>query len=228
MDKEISNKKLNYINNRLGTNFTLEECKDMRIVFDLTVFALTNDIKYIKGVTPNILKLLDKSYVGFLSNNRNCLTYRLVDDLPNCYRYFKLKINSNNLDPNSYYVIPNSIDLLYTNDINIHIAEGTFDILSVYANLNACNLDNNYYYAVCGFGYNSVIDSIISMGINTGLNIYIYADRDKTDSEILYKVANPRNKPWIKSLYICRNAFPGEKDYGVPKDRIQHTQKRFI
>jgi hypothetical protein len=28
---------------------------------------------------------------------------------------------------------------------------------------------------------------------------------------------------WIKNIYIHRNAFPGEKDYGVPVDHIDDT-----
>ena len=224
----INYTKVDYINNRLGTDFTFEECKDLKIIMDLSVFMVINEIPYINGISPGMLKLIDSSYVGFLSNNRNCIVYRLINPKLPYNRYLKVKINSNNLDPNSYYSIPNSIDMMYTNDINVHIAEGTFDILSVYANLNNCNRENNYYYAVCGFGYNTIIDSMIAMGINTGLNIYIYADKDKTDNEILWKVNNDRNRPWINSLYICRNGYPGEKDYGVPKDRIIHTMKRYL
>lgn len=220
--------KLDYINDRLGTDFTFDDCKDLKIIMDLSVFSVVNDIGVINGISPGLLNLIDSAYVGFLSSNKNCIVYRLINPELKYNRYIKVKINQKNLDPNSYYNIPNSIDLMYTHDVNIHIAEGTFDILSVFANLNNCNRENNYYYAVCGFGYNTVIDSMIAMGINTGLNIYIYADRDKKDSEILLKLNNPRNRPWIKSLYICRNAYPGEKDYGVPKDRIQHTMKRYM
>lgn len=228
-DKKAANyAKLDYINDRLGTDFTLEDCKDLKVIMDLSVFSAVNKIPGIKNVSPGLLSLIDSSYVGFLSNNKNCLVYRLINPALKFNRYLKIKINPNNLDPNSYYSIPNKFDIMYTNEINVHISEGIFDILSVFANLNNCNRENNYYYAVCGFGYNTVIDSMIAMGMNTGLNIYIYADRDKTDAEILFKINNPRNRPWINSLYICRNAYPGEKDYGVPKDRIHHTMKRYM
>ena len=74
---------------------------------------------------------------------------------------------------------------MYTNDINIHIAEGPFDILGVFYHLMNGELENNLYYAVCGFGYGTILRNIISAGLNTGLNVHIYADNDKSDEEII-------------------------------------------
>lgn len=221
-----NNRKLEYINDRLGTNIDYNMAKDLKIVFDLSVFSVINEIGVIKGVTPNVLKLIDDAYIGFLSANNNVLTYRLTKDIP-YMRYNKIKINEKNLDPNSFYSIPNSIDLMYNHDINIHIAEGTFDTISIFLNLNHGNLENNYYYANCGFGYATIIDSIISQGVNTGLNLHIYADNDKKDREILSKIYTARNKPWIKSLTIHRNGS-GVKDYGVSPDLINDTKKRYF
>ena len=45
----------------------------------------------------------------------------------------------------NYYVIPTKVDTLSTNIIKIHIAEGPFDILSIFTNLCNCNMESNIY-----------------------------------------------------------------------------------
>lgn len=217
--------KLDYINNRLGTSFNYEDAKDLKIILGLEDFIVMNQINTIVGITPKQVKFYDKHYVGFLSSNRNCITMRAIDDYASM-RYVKIVLNPRNLDPNTFYAIPNTIDLLYHHDINIHITEGTFDALGVYT-LNNFDKENNFYYAVCGYGYNTILRGLIRMGFTTGLNIHIYADNDKRDSEIIWRLQNePRVYPWLDKIYVHRNGYKGQKDYGVNKSLIldRYTQ----
>lgn len=217
--------KLKYINSRLGTNFTPEDCQSLRIILNLVDFITINGIQYIQGIPANKLHFYDSNYVGFLSSNKNTLTMRLINPL-NVARYHKCKINPSNMDPNSFYAIPAAFDPLYSDNIKIHIAEGTFDILSVYANLNNCNRDHNFYYAVCGFGYVEVLKAIIRMGLNTGIELHIYADNDKKDDDIIRQIRKvPAASSWFPKVILHRNGS-GDKDYGVPKDRIIDTTRR--
>ena len=62
------------------------------------------------------------------------------------------------------------------------------------------------------------------MGINTGLNVHIYADKDKSDKEITKLIRN--YYPWLNSLTIHRNGS-GSKDFGVPKDMIIDTSVKY-
>lgn len=215
--------KLDYINNRLDTDISIEEAKDLKIILNLFDFMKLNEIKSINGLTFNQMKLLNDCYVGFLSTNNNCINFRNITKNDKLMRYFKVILNPRNINPDTFYSIPNSIDLMYTHDINIHIAEGTFDILSIYKNIIKSK-GNNYYFANCGFGSLSILKYLIRIGINTGLNVHIYSDSDKTDwnhKKYLFKESSISH--WLDHIYINRNAFPGEKDYGVPAHKICDT-----
>ena len=48
--------------------------------------------------------------------------------------------------------------------------------------------------------------------------LYVYVDND-VDNYEMYKLAD-LIKPFRPIVYIHRNLFPGEKDFGVIKDRI--------
>ena len=218
--------KLNYINERLGTNIDFTEAKDLKLVLNVFDFMKFNEITEIEGMRYSMLKLLHNDYIGFLSCNNNCIVFRDITG-KNKYRYFKVTLNTKNVNQDNFYALPNKINLLYTNDINIHISEGTFDIISIYKNLINTK-ENNFFYANCGFGSTSIIKYLLHHGINTGLNIHIYSDNDKTDYDHKkYLQHNPIIK-WVDNIYIHRNAFPGEKDYGIPKGRIYDTKRMLI
>lgn len=226
--------KLEFVRNRIGANITIDDCLNMDIVLNLIDFMSWNKIENVyvgEKCSPGMIRFLNEHYVGFLGKNRNVITLRYMDDIPpdqlkyEPKRYIKCKIHPKNLDPNSYYSIPNKIDILYTHDVTVHIAEGPFDILSVLYNCQDKNLDNNFYYAICGFGYNSVISNVVRMGINTGINLHIYADRDKTDNEIIGALTKSSMVIWTKKIFIHRNGTGG-KDFGVPKEEIIDTCRR--
>lgn len=222
MTRPLTIEKLNYIKDRLGFEITQDLIQSLGIVVNFDEFLTLNKIPFHSGITVSYIKFLTSNYVGFLSKNKNQIVFRCIRNDPNMQRYRKVILNIKNLDPNNYYGIKNSIDILYTNDINIHIAEGTFDIISVFQNLNHGDLENNYYFAACGFGMRTVIRNSIKMGLNTNLNVHIYADKDKSDKEIIDSIR--QYDEWIKTLTIHRNGTPGFKDYGVPIENIKDTK----
>ena len=223
----LNDMKLKYISMRLGIDLTYQDAHDLKVVIDIFEFIKFNEINAIPGVSFNKLNFLNNNYVGWLSTNNNCITFRRISDNPNMMRYIKITLNPANVNGNTFYSIPNKIDLMYTDDINIHIAEGTFDIVSVFKNVMNSNLDKNYYYASCGFGFLTIIKYLIANGINTGLNIHIYSDNDKSDSDhTSYLFKNSDVNPWINHIYIHRNGFENEKDYGVPSERIIDTKRK--
>lgn len=220
----MNNLKLEYLNRRLGTDMDIEELKDLKGVLDIFEFMKFNKLESINGLSMKQLQFLNNNYVGFLSTNNNYITLRNITD-KNYKRYYKMILNPRNLGGATFYSIPNSIDILYNHDIEIHAAEGYMDILSVYKNLVQTKEDN-FYYGSCGFGFLTILRSIIKQGLNTGLNIHIYSDNDKTDYDhfkYLFKRSNVTE--WVNTLKIHRNGFEHEKDYGVPKDRIVDTSR---
>ena len=230
INEQLTNIKLDYINNRLNTEISFNDLEKFKIVPQLSEFMVFNEIENIKGLSPALIRFIDYNYVGFLSLNRNNLVFRKINDNVNGNRYLKVKIHEKNLDPNSFYTISSPLDIMYNGDIHIHTAEGTFDIISIYNNIyNGNPGPNNLFYAVCGFSYITILKNIIRMGITTDIIWHLYADNDKKDYEILKMIQKNKNiLPYIKSVYFHRNGYPGKKDFGVRKEFIQETKKKMM
>ena len=227
--------KIDYINNRLGIHLNICDAPSYNIVVSLKDFMAENKIESIEGYKPSYINYIDENYVGFVSTNKNCIIFRRVTNneyfkgsTRQSHRYIKMVIDRKNIDPNTFYTIPTSFDIMGTVPINVHISEGPFDILSVLTN-NVFNTNEpNMFFAVCGFGYTSVIKHIIRMGVCPNINLYIYADNDKSDTEIK-RLILPKQHGIINytdSLTIVRNGFRGEKDFGVSIDRIKPSYKK--
>lgn len=211
--------KLDYLNDRLGTDIDLSEAKDKKILLNLFDFMVLNEIETINGLTYNMMKVLDRDYIGFLSTNNNCIVFRDITGNQK-FRYYKVILNQKNINPDTFYGIPGSISLLYTHDVNIHMAEGVFDIISIQKNIEHKS-EHNYFYATCGYGGVTLLQYLIHHGINTGVNLHIYSDKDKTDwDHKKYLFNKSGTSHWLDHIYIHRNQYDGEKDYGVPMTRI--------
>ena len=228
----ISNQnKLNYLNKRLGVELDSQQVKDLKILLSLSDFLRENQLipgenGILEYTNFSMLQLLERDYIGFLSCNNNRIVFRDITG-KNKYRYYKVIINEKNLNGDSFFSLPFHIPLVYTNDVNIHIAEGPFDILSIKENL-VQSTENNFYYAICGFGGSVILRYLIQMGVNTGLNLHIYCDADKPDyvqkKQWLYK--QPYLSEWVDHIYLHRNVFSKEKDYGVPLQRIVDSKTK--
>lgn len=223
----ILDDKLDYINDRIGTNIDISESRDLKLILDFISFLRINelydDIK--KRIGLNGIEILQDNYVGFLSTNNNSIVFRNIKPNSKYKRYYKLKIRLNNFDKRSFYSLPSSMNIMYTNDIDVHISEGIFDIMSILKNV-VKQTENNLYYASCGFGYLTVLKSLIRLGINTGLNVKIYSDNDKSDYNHISYIFNRSNiSPWLDTIHIHRNGFENEKDYGVTSDKIKDTYR---
>lgn len=214
--------KMEYINQRLGLQLTLEDCPRLKIVPSLLKFCAANKIWYQNlQMSEWSIHNIEFFYVGFLSQSNNVLTFRYIGKDSNARRYMKVLLNPRNHNPASFYMIPCAISMISEKPLNVHIAEGTFDIISIHENFGEDN-DRNIYAAICGYGPAAILRYLIYNGLMYKANVHIYCDNDKTDMEefqVLLK--HPEVIPWIKKLYFHRNTFKDEKDYGVPKDRIQ-------
>ena len=228
-------RKLDYINQRLGLDLTYEDCAKYKIVLSLVEFMRSNHLRV--GPNPDgstidlpmrSIQELDTHYVGFLSSNNNKITLR--DCTPNQIgffgRYYKVTIDPFNQSPNTFYGLVNQFNPLYTGDIDMHIAEGTFDIISALKNLPHKESENALFFASCGYGFGAIVKYLVYMGVTTDINLHIYSDGDKSDRDHVRSLAKGLSKIWLDQVYVHRNAFEGEKDFGVPKSRIQEFTYR--
>lgn len=219
--------KINYINNRLGLNLSLNELVYNKVIFSLKEFLIYNKIQTITR-SQNTIELLDKYFIGFLNNNNSVITFRnickddniLPQQLQKRYIYYTIleKIQ------NGHYIIPSTCDIY--KHITLNIAEGIFDILSIFYNLQKANRENNICVAIGGNAYLKTIQYFLeTIGlIDLEIHIYIDNDIDKNILNKIKKILTPLQIP----VFIHINMAEDEKDFGVPINRIKEYSYTLI
>lgn len=215
--------KLDYINRRLGSNLSYQDILDLKIFLNL--YDVINRNRLQLNRYKDICDQLDRYFIGFISYDNSFVGLRKVVTLElNKYinkRYINYSLVDKSDSSKNMYIIPTSVDVFSQTPIKIHIAEGQFDILSIYYNLNNCNRINNIYIACAGKSYTQAVKFILEeTGVIT-YEIHFYPDRDVTDYEF-NRFLNPI-KILPCDIYIHRNMYDGEKDFGVPMDRIKDS-----
>lgn len=223
-ESELNRSKLFYVNKRLGTEIDYKKAREYRMVLNLFDFIKFNEIEKLPEESLHMVDTLNSYYVGWLGCNNNTIIFRDITGKQK-YRYYKLKLNEANVNGDSFYSMPISIPMLYTNDVHVHIAEGTFDILSIKENV-VKESENQMFYASCGFGGAVILNYLVHHGINTGIHLHLYSDADKSDwNHRKYLQSRNHITEWFDHIYIHRNQIDGEKDYGVPYDRIDDRHR---
>ena len=216
---KLSEVKLKYINKRLGTNLSYNDLLQLKIVLNLYDVLDDNNIKKYTRY-PNVMDELNNSFIGFISSNnasinmRNLREGKVIKYVDK--RYVNYIIFENNDDPISSYVIPSTINLNLYERTRINIAEGPFDILSVY--LNILKGQPGVYKALQGNNYLSLVDYILSDLKMFYSEVHIYRDLGVDYEEFIQvsQILKIFNIP----VYLHTNASIGEKDFGVSPDKI--------
>lgn len=218
---EFMNIKKLYIERRLGVEFTFEELYRFKIVYKLYDLLFKNKIDTLT-MDEKVTDIINDDYVGFLSIRNEFVVSRNIKDNKN-KRYQKYSLFKNLENTRSFYTIPNKIDILTPDIIELNISEGIFDILGVYLHIYNKETDNKIYTAVCGSGYSSVIKYFISNGIfGNNVILNIFSDSDKSINDYKYKLSGI--SLWFKETNVIYNSIG--KDFGVPKDKIKHYKTR--
>lgn len=217
---KLSEYKLNYINGRIGTNLSMQECIDNKIVINLNDLINENHLQYTRD--QRIVNSLDSDFVGFLSYDNAFLNMRNLQIHDNLHpsinkRYINYHVFNKYDNTNRVYVIPNWLNLTDPNPIELHMAEGPFDILSIKYNL-VKNPYNKIFAAILGSGYKGLVRFILTQLKTPNLVIHLYADADISRDTILDLAEFI--EPFRIPIYLHRNIYEGEKDYGVPMNRI--------
>lgn len=223
IDSESNRYKLNYINSRIGSNFTYQDLNNLKIFLNLSDIVNYNRLELSRDI--NICNQLDSNFMGFISYDNSFANMRKLNS-NNLYHSLDKKYINYDLIPKmsnskNYYVIPTNINILDQSPVKIHVAEGAFDVLSIFYNLNNCNTNQCIYISCGGKSYNQALEFIL---IETGIinyELHIYPDAD-INSYIINRIINKINL-LPSNIIIHHNTFQGEKDYGVPLNRIKDT-----
>ena len=222
---KVSEMKLSYINNRLGTQLTYQDCAENKIVLNISDLLNTNGITYF--TRPEIaMKQLDAYFIGFLTRSCSEINMRnLVFDKPEINNTFHDSMRSKYVNykifqktaENDFYLLPCQIDLNKT--IRVFIAEGPMDILGIKYNLIK-STDNCIYIAGRGKAYENAILWVIKTLATINLEIHVFPDRDVSNSIIRNIVYKFKSIFPMYRFFIHNNQYGNEKDYGVPEWRI--------
>lgn len=227
-DNELSRAKLNYINNRIGTNLLYDDLLKNKIVLNLRDLLESNNIDKITR-SINIINELDISFLGFISQDNAFLNMRNLRkgkvSKPIDLRYINYNIFGKFDNTLRYYTLPTDIDLLNPEKIKLNIAEGPFDILSIYYNLRN-KQGHSIYSSILGSSYRSIIMYFITNMKLINLEVHMYIDNDVRDNVIydIKKILSIYQIPF----YLHRNIKSREKDFGVSIDKIQEQITKII
>ena len=233
--------KLKYINDRLGLNLSYQDILHCKIVLNLYDLWKSND-GYVKGAwlhntrDKRIMDELNESFIGFLGYNNGVLNMRNLKKEKDFTKYLNKRYVNYNLFPSDqlegtskYYIIPTVIDTLNPEPVKIHIAEGPFDVLSIFYNLYNGNKDNSIYASIEGKSYINIIKFLLADLRIINAEIHIYFDNDVSNKEIRGVLEQLQylnidvyfhwNRKIISQSVDGKNIIY-EKDYGVSKDNI--------
>ena len=207
--------KLKYISDRLGVDLTVEDIPRFRIVVSLADFLRVNAIPLNERMR-RMARLLENQYVGFLSTDGSYIIFRNTkkDDHD---RYVNYPVYVNKPNASKSYIIPShgTVDIM-SDDVTLNVTEGIMDVLGCYFHIAHRASDNVLYGAVNGSGFPRFIREILRVGFIDNLNVNLYSDTDKSKS-FHRKLKEIQG---LKSVNIWYNRMPGEKDIGVPAERI--------
>lgn len=206
-DVNLDSAQAYYVNHRLDRRFTKEDFEHFKIVWDINILKdyITNS-RVIRNLPNNLCS------ISFLSDDKSVLLSRSFDN--NGERWTKLKLFPS--EGKSMYTLKYPFDVFNTDSPSIlYIAEGIFDILSIYG-MN--DITNSAYIAVLGSDYGSGIEYAISKGIiGKSINVVIFIDSDIDHRKLSYSL---KKYKWMYNrIDIAQNTI--DKDIGVPQNRIK-------
>jgi hypothetical protein len=223
-DTESNRKKLDYFNNRLGLNFSIEDASANGIVLNLKDTLSYNRVQNITR-DIRVVESLSEYFIGFLSYDGNFVNLRRIIDSGFLYKGIDKKyINYNiygKIDNTLKFIpIPSSIDLMQP--VQVHIAEGAFDIFSARFNLRGL-ISNSAYFAVSGNAYKGLIRYLIcGIGI-INMEIHLYLDNDDAGRYTLKDLLDEL-RPYPFPVYTHINTIG--KDMGVTISEIKEYVQR--
>lgn len=217
----LAEKKIKYLNQRLGLNLDVDVLVSLKVCLNLADFFKVNEISH-SNLKKSLLQMLHENYIGFISAMNDFIVLRNIS-FNNGYRYYNYNVFNRIDKSRNFYAIPNDIDLMSIDDITIVLTEGIFDIISAFFNVFNCKLDNMVYAAVCGCGYESVIKYYLRKGLfGHNVHIVIISDQDKPPK--FYTKLYKDIKLWVSSVTLYYNLK--SKDIGVPKNEIELIERK--
>jgi len=209
----IASNQVAYIENRLGKGFSFEDYDRFKIVWDFRGIIPYIDSAKVRNTLPN-----PGETITFLSDDKTTLMIRRLTPADEDHSWRKLGIMRGM--GRAFYTIKSQIDIFTQESIVINIAEGVFDILSVYKNFY--DTKNSAFIAALGSDYISALEHMIGKGIiGKNVSVRIYIDKGIDMKELIFRL---KGYKWMfKQITLCWNVIG--KDVGVKLEEIKLAHK---
>ena len=221
--------KRQYICNRVGVDLSYRQLQDLKIVINLRDLLIENRI-YTLTRHESIVNELSNEFIGFLSIDNAFLNMRRTCEEGKVYksidkRYINYAIHPKDDTTQRFYTIPTVVNINTTERIKFHIAEGPFDILSIYLNLR--NRESGIYTCVAGSNYISIILFFLIDLRLPNIELHLYPDNDKQGTVAAMHKLISKIPDHTIPVYVHKNMYEGQKDFGVPKNMIIESISRY-
>ena len=210
----IASNQVAYIEKRLGKGFTYDDYDRFKIVWDFRGVLPYITSQKIRNTLPT-----GGDTITFLSDDKATLLVRNLTPADHDHAWRKIGIMRSNT--RSFYTIKSQLDLFTSDPVVVNIAEGVFDILSVYKNFY--DIKDSVFIAALGSDYIPAVEYAIGKGIiGSNVIVRIYVD-EGIDVEELSK--GLQQYKWLfRNITIFWNT--ASKDVGVSMDKIKLVHKR--
>ena len=180
-------------------------------MYFLTFFCKTKNFSLV-----NFIGFLsyDNSFINLRRLVKKNIVYNTIDKRYVNYNIFEKIDNTSN-----YYTIPTSINCNDT--VKLCVAEGPFDILSIYLNLR--HQEPGIYTSIGGSNYKGIAMYFLEQYKLPYVEFHFYPDNDKYGSTNNIQRIADYFKPLNIPSYIHRNTYPGEKDFGTDISKITES-----
>lgn len=219
---ELTDLKLKYINDRLGTQLTYKDCADNRIVLNIMDLLNGNNINYYSR-PQQAMEQLNNYFIGFMTRSCSMVNMRNLVFGKETNKNFHPSMQSkyvnykifNNSPEDDFYLLPCTIDV--SKHVKVFIAEGPMDVLGIKYNLIK-STDNCLYIAGKGKAYRAGLLWAIMQLASSDVEFHLFPDKDVSNGDIR-KIFEEFS--YLRYRYfIHNNKHSDEKDYGVPEWRI--------
>ncbi len=213
-DPMINSPQIKYIEDRLGSGFTYEDYDKFKIIWNMDNIREHITDQKILNTLPN-----NKESISFISDDKTVMLTRTFLSSENDHQWRKIRIVPG--DHYSYYVIKATLDLFTKEPLYVNIAEGIFDVMSVYKNFN--DGPNSVFIAALGSDYMSALEFAINKGfVGSNIIIKIYIDNGINESQLTQRLK--KYKWMFNSVYVYKNIIG--KDVGEKLETIKLQEKR--
>lgn len=159
LESKNTSAKLEYLNRRLGTSFSITDLRHYKIQLGLYDMLGINSIHRL-AFAKSTCDLLDQYCIGFMSIYNDYLICRdITEKCITGKRYTNYRISGKPSPTDmKLYSIPREIDIMNPRATEINIAEGPFSILGAYLNSGyEISRPNSIWVANCGSEYHNTI-----------------------------------------------------------------------